>query len=160
MRRISNARLFVKGLRAGYGQQKDLFTKRYRAVRVPAPDEREIQIAVMQHYKLRRLPGVVGWHTPNGGFRTKAEASLLRAMGVLPGVADLTFTFPAYEAVGPTPVTRARPALFLELKAKRGRLSPDQKVFRDLMLACGHIYEWADTLDGALEILQRHKVIR
>src|SRR5262245_16985792 len=145
MRRISNAKAFARGL---VSRQRELFPTRRRP-RPPAldPDEREIQIAVIQHYHARRRPGVVCWHTPNQAAQdNKPLAALLKAMGVLPGVADLVCTFPAC----PEPVivttssghTRTverltAPLLFLELKARGRTLSADQRVFRDLMRAHG-----------------------
>lgn len=58
-------------------------------------------------------------HIPNGGKRGKAEAVRFRAMGVLPGVADLFLPVPRCGYHG----------LYIEMKALNGRVSPDQKKF-------------------------------
>lgn len=63
-------------------------------------------------------PGLLWWHTPNGGARSKAEAGILKSMGVRAGVADLCFVLPG-----------ARIA-FIELKSAKGSASPAQKTFR------------------------------
>lgn len=61
---------------------------------------------------------------PNEGRRTATTAGRLKAMGMLPGVADLV-------------IVRAGRAFFLEVKMPRGRLSPRQKEFRDLCRSRG-----------------------
>ena len=116
---------------------------------LPEPSELQIHIAVVARLRLLCRPGIIYWHTPNGGLReNKREAAKLRAMGVLPGVADLQFLYPC-----------AQPNLFLELKARGRKLTPDQEVFRDLVRAAGHAYEWTDSLDEAIRILIQYKVL-
>lgn len=69
---------------------------------------------------LRRFcrPGVVWWHTPNGGKRSKASAARLKKMGVRAGVPDFIFI--------------DKPGVsFLELKSSVGVLSKEQRRFRD-----------------------------
>lgn len=66
--------------------------------------------------------GPVWFHVPNGGGRSRAEAGILKAMGVKAGVPDLVALW-------------ARPFV-VELKPASGSLSPDQKVMlADLELA-------------------------
>jgi len=129
--------------------QRDLFTKRYRRVPSLDPSEFQIQSAVIAALRLQCRPGITYWHCPNGEVRDKRHAAKLKAMGTLRGVADLTFVFP-----------NAAPLLFLELKAYGRRLTPDQRQFRDLMQAAGHLYEWADSVSMALGILLKHKVVK
>jgi hypothetical protein len=130
-------------------QQRNLFTRRWRTVQAPEPAEFAIQMAVIAFLRLRCRPGIIYWHTPNGELRDKRSAAKLKAMGTLPGVSDLIFVFP-----------EAAPLLCLELKARGRKLTNDQKVFRDLMVAAGHIYEWADNLDEAMRILRQYNVVR
>ena len=141
-------------------QQRDLFTRRWRGPPRRDPKEHQIQIAVMQHFKLRGRPGVLGWHTANGELREDALGAKLKAMGVLPGVSDLTFTFPPLAGHLPG-VAEALPApvLFLELKSRRGKLTAAQEWFRDQVRAQGHIFEWADSLDEAIRILKQRGAI-
>ena len=67
----------------------------------------------------RRLGRLSYFHVPNGGRRGKREAGILQGMGVRPGVPDLVIMFPAAHV------------LFIEMKATKGSLSPQQKLFHD-----------------------------
>lgn len=57
------------------------------------------------------------FHCPNGGGRTKAEAGILKAMGVKPGISDFILPFPCGEWNG----------LAIELKSNSGKLSVYQQ---------------------------------
>lgn len=57
------------------------------------------------------------FHIPNGGKRTKIEASRLKAMGVLPGVPDLFLALPSGGYHG----------MFIEVK-KPGEIPNEEKV--------------------------------
>ena len=48
-----------------------------------------IQRAVCQHLRTRGSPGLVWWHTPNGGKRRTIEAAIMKGLGVRAGVSDL-----------------------------------------------------------------------
>ena len=86
---------------------------------------------------------VLWWHTPNGEKRDQRTAAKLRAMGVLPGVADFLFIMPNGQAA------------FLELKSATGALSGDQEQFRFRVRQNGCGYATARTLDEAVVILER-----
>lgn len=64
------------------------------------------------------LPQNIWFHVPNGGGRSKAEAGILKSMGVRAGAPDLVFVLPDGKAA------------FIELKAGRGAQSIAQKVFQ------------------------------
>jgi hypothetical protein len=51
--------------------------------------EQEMHKAIVAHLRLRGVPGLVWWHTPNGGRRRPKEAAIMKGLGVLPGVSDL-----------------------------------------------------------------------
>lgn len=131
-------------------QQKDLFTKRWRRVQALDPKESQIQIQLIAELKFRIRPGVMYFHVPNGEERNKAIAAKLKAMGTLPGVADLIFIW----------MTDRIRILFLELKRRNKALSPEQYAFCLKIREAGAIYEIADTVAGAIEILQRHGLLR
>jgi hypothetical protein len=127
--------------------QKELFTKRYRKVRAPQPSETQIQTALVERFNLMGRNDAVCFHVPNGGWRFKRSAGILKAMGVLPGVSDLIFLWPE------------RNALFLELKAAKRVMTPAQEKFAWQMKKCGFAVEWADNLDEALAILMRYGLL-
>lgn len=65
---------------------------------------------------------------PNGGQRSKATAGKLKAEGVKPGVPDLCLPV----AVG------VWHGLYLEMKADRGRVSPEQREWLEALAAAGY----------------------
>jgi hypothetical protein len=79
--------------------------------------EQELQKSIVQYLTWACPPPPEGpeWcHVPNGGVRTKAEAAILKAMGVKPGWPDLQF------------VWRGR-AVCIELKSGDAGLSKAQE---------------------------------
>lgn len=57
-------------------------------------------------------------HIPNGGYRTPAEAAIMKAMGQKEGAADILFLGPRW------------PFVWIENKSDTGRLSEAQKEWR------------------------------
>jgi hypothetical protein len=51
--------------------------------------EQQIQRAVFEHLAIRGAPAVFAFHPANGGWRTRVEAAILKAMGVRAGVPDV-----------------------------------------------------------------------
>ena len=51
--------------------------------------EQQLQKAVVAHLRARLPKPWLVWATPNGGGRSKAEAGVQKAMGVLAGIPDL-----------------------------------------------------------------------
>lgn len=84
------------------------------------------------------------FHVPNGGYRRKAEAGRLKAIGVRAGVHDLIILLPG--AV----------TLFVELKTDKGALSPKQKKFHEEIAKLGFENQLirAANPEGALAQLQ------
>jgi hypothetical protein len=78
--------------------------------------ERDLQFAVMKYLRVA-APNVEAIHIPNGGYRRKIEAALLKGMGVKAGVGDILLMW------------RPGQLAFIELKSAKGRLSPDQQAF-------------------------------
>lgn len=139
--------------------QRNLFTKRYRKVRAaPEPSELQLHIAVVEHLRWRCREGVTYWHTSNGEIRDKRTAAKLKAMGVKPGVADLIFIWGDLVSA-PNLIIMPR-LLFLELKARSRKLSPEQREFRDAMHKCGAAFEVVDNVDEALATLKRFGILR
>jgi hypothetical protein len=109
--------------------------------------ETAIQCTLVDHLKARGIPGLMWWHTPNEGYRTKSEAARLQAMGVLPGVSDLL-------------LFHAGKLYCLELKAQGGRASEDQLAFVGAMDRAGAYTAIATGLDRALATLEAWGLLR
>ena len=82
--------------------------------------EQGLQAAIVElFHALGVFKRAIVFSVPNEGKRRAATTGRLKAMGLLPGVADLV-------------IVHAGRAFFLEVKMPRGRLSLRQKEFRDL----------------------------
>jgi len=123
--------------------QKDMFTKRFRTIKPPQPTENQIQSALIERMKIMGRPDCTYFHVPNGGWRFKRSAGVLKSLGVTPGVCDLIFIWPQ------------RNILFLELKrTDKDELTMEQAFFLDRMRICGFDAECAYGLDQAIAILE------
>lgn len=131
-------------------RQRDLFTRRWRRVRVPQPKEVAIQIALIERLKLQGHKDCIWFHVPNGEERDKRVAAKLKAMGVMRGVADLQFIW-----LG----NRSPQVLFLELKRAGETQSDDQQWFEKLVRERGCEYAVADSIDEAVKVLQRYGIL-
>lgn len=89
--------------------------------------EQALQIAVAGF--MDRISGLIWFHVPNGGGRSRAEGGILKAMGVKRGVPDIVIILPSGKAA------------FIELKAGKGTLTTEQKAFRDSL---GEDAHWAE----------------
>ena len=76
--------------------------------------EQAIQKAVFDHFRTRSAPGVIAWHTPNGGYRRRTEAAILKGLGVRAGIPDVL-------------ALKGSRLFALELKAEGETLSDEQK---------------------------------
>jgi hypothetical protein len=51
--------------------------------------EQRDQRAVIQHLAWRARPGMFAFHVPNGGWRSRTEGAILKAIGTVAGVPDI-----------------------------------------------------------------------
>ena len=109
--------------------------------------EAAIQRAVFQHLTLRRVAGVFAFHPPNGGWRSRVEAAILKGLGVCPGVPDVIAIKDGH-------------AYGLELKSPAGRLSPAQRDVLAALRAAGATVSVAYGLDAALVQLEAWELLR
>jgi len=109
--------------------------------------ETALQCTIVQHLQARGMPGLVFFHCPNGGYRTKAEAGILKAMGVRPGVSDLI-------------LLHQNKTFALELKAQGGRATEEQMAFLSDADRAGAFTALATGVDAALATLEAWGVIR
>lgn len=107
------------------------------------------------------------FHVPNGGGRSKAEAGILKAMGVLAGMPDLFVLGPGSEVAHAAGATPLRPRLIaIEFKAPpkrlrtggpskaKPRLSPAQTARQIDLGACGVPYLVIDDLADLVQSLK------
>jgi len=91
------------------------------------------------------------WYTtfPSGGGG-KARGAKLKACGLKPGVADVLILFGGGTATD---------VIWIELKAKAGRLSDSQKEFFASMSRFGRVYTYAaKKIEGVQTILETHGI--
>jgi hypothetical protein len=109
--------------------------------------EDTIQLTLIAHFNMRRKPGVLFFHIPNGGLRNLLEAKKLKAMGVVAGMPDMGFL-----SAGVTH--------YLELKTINGVLSAEQERMIAALRAAGAPAEVAFGLDAGVAQLERWGLIR
>lgn len=88
--------------------------------------EEQVQVAVARYLDVALPDDAVWFHPPNGGHRHAAVAAKLKGMGVKPGVPDICITW------------RGR-AIYVELKARNGRLSAYQLAMHDRLIRAGAV---------------------
>jgi len=101
-----------------------------------AEDQSQIALVHWLRTMAPRYPLLgLAYHTPNGGYRDPRTAAKFRALGVRPGVWDIFVPVPA-------------PGLWVEMKAGKNRLTPDQAKWRDALEPAGYgfvvCYDWLD----------------
>lgn len=96
--------------------------------------EDEIQSAVVAWVRTV-APDVLIFAVPNGGFRTKPEAAILKRMGVVAGIPDLCG------------VTADGRPFFLEVKEPEGCLSKAQGDLAGWLMAHGVLFKVVRSID-------------
>ena len=102
--------------------------------------EHLLQIATADYLRHALPPSALFFHVPNGELRTKRTASKLKAYGVMPGVPDIIVIY-QNKMVG------------IELKAPKGRVSPEQKHVGAMFIAHGFAWGVARSLDDVEALL-------
>lgn len=108
---------------------------------IPTEHEEQKTLITWAETKFSRHPELLLLHAiPNGGHRSKATAGKLKAEGVKPGVPDLHLPVPR----GP------HRSLYLEIKRQKGgKLSEEQRWWRDALLAQGNHVQRVDGFEQA-----------
>lgn len=95
------------------------------------------------------LPPDVLWSTIGHGGGGKIRGAKLKRAGLRPGIADLI--------IGWRDLCRAY-VLWIELKTKRGRQSPEQWSFEHLAASVGQMYHIAHSVQEVESLLQSYGV--
>jgi len=109
--------------------------------------EQVVHRAVVAHLNTRATPGVVYLHPANGGFRSKAEASIMTSLGVVRGAPDLL-------------LWHAGKSYALELKADSGKLRESQVEMLRRLSEAGVATAVCHGLDEAIACLERWELLR
>lgn len=110
-------------------------------------EEDSIQRAVFAHIRLRGVPGLVALHVPNGGYRRKTEARILKGLGVTAGTPDVLAWHDGM-------------AFAMEIKAESGRVTDAQLEMLNRLSEAGVFTAICHGLDRALAVLEAWKLLR
>jgi hypothetical protein len=110
-------------------------------------NEHQEQVALIQWFRLQHPKHTKClWAIPNGGVRNIGTAIKLKREGVVPGVSDLFLMIP----------NSTKHGLFLEMKAKSGKLTTDQKEFINLAESMGYDAKVAYSYEEGKEIIKKY----
>ena len=118
-------------------------------------EEHNIQAACVRWFNLQwpEYRGLL-FAVPNGGARSKATAGKLKAEGVVPGVADLILLVPrCVKAHDDEGWYNTIHALCIEMKTAKGRQSPEQKGWQEMVEAHGYKYAVCHSLDEFMDVV-------
>lgn len=119
-----------------------------RAPKVLTEDQEQIMLVSWAHhvkFGSGRLSDYL-IHIPNGGSRNVIEASKFKKMGVKAGVPDLRLLIPNGLAHG----------LWIELKAKKGKVQPNQRLFMRRLEEQGYLYKVCFGADEAIKEIKQY----
>jgi VRR-NUC domain len=132
-------------------RQLELFKgRRQRGARLPPGLEFHLHVSVADVLRRWIMPGWRWTHIASGEYRTPATAARLARMGVMAGWPDLILL----------PPVPSHGAVFLELKRRGGRLSPEQRDFAGWAHDNGYAYAVVDNLRSAIAILAEWGAVR
>lgn len=113
----------------------------------PRRDEERLQKSCVNWFRLQ-YPGLslLLFHPANGERRDAITGAKLKAMGVVPGVADLILLEPRH----------GYGALCIELKTAKGKLSPNQNDWGDAVTCAGNKYVVVRSLDEFMKVVKQY----
>ena len=131
-------------------KQINLFTKRTNAPKANGTPETQIQAAFFAWLKLHsaRFPQLsFCFAIPNGGFRFKSTAAMMRRTGTKPGVPDCFLPVPSKGCCG----------LWIEFKTDKGKLSDNQTAFVEFLQTQRYkvliVRSWTDGANCVIDYL-------
>lgn len=119
-----------------------------RAPKVKSEDQEQITLMSWAHrvkFGNGRLSDYL-IHIPNGGSRNVVEASKFKKMGVKAGVPDLQLLIPNGLIHG----------LWIELKAKKGKVQPNQRLFMQRLEEQGYLCKVCFGADEAIQEIKKY----
>ena len=105
-----------------------------------------LQRSLIEHLRWGARGDTWWTHIPTGGRRSPIEAAIFKSLGVRAGSPDLL-------------IIRAGQPLFMELKAPRRKLSPEQIECHAALQSAGAQIETVDNIEAALAFLRRLGVV-
>lgn len=117
-------------------------------------EEHNIQCACVRWFNLQwpQYRGLL-FAIPNGGARSKATAGKLKAEGVVAGVADLILLVPKCVKAKDDGWYNTIHGLCIEMKTAKGRQSPEQKGWQEMVEAHGYKYAVCHSLDEFMAVV-------
>lgn len=103
--------------------------------------EHDIQTDIVNYLRLSKI---FCFAVPNGGLRNLKTAAFLKKEGATAGVSDLI-------------ILLKNEAVFVEVKTKTGRQSPEQKTFQQAVELLGFRYLIWRSLDDAIKFVREIK---
>lgn len=115
------------------------------ARRKPRQEEHKLQCQCKRAFDLAH-PALAPllFAIPNGGARDERTGAMLKAEGVVAGVADMCLAVPR-GGFG---------ALYIEFKTPKGRQSDSQKAWQEATQAAGNRYEVVRDVDGFMDLVK------
>lgn len=115
-------------------------------------EEEQIKLFQLANYQRGQYPEIeMLFAIPNGGYRTKAEASLFKAQGVKAGVPDVFLAYPSGNYAG----------LFIEMKHGKNKSTPIQEDWQRRLQFAGYQVKVCYGAEEAMhEIIQYLKEYR
>lgn len=108
--------------------------------------EAQIQRSCVQWFQAALHPNVAWCAIPNGGYRRRVEAAIMKGLGTVPGAPDLVLWYPPGKS------------LCLEIKTDKGRVSESQYWFHGKLQWCGVPVAICRSLDDVIEACRIHGV--
>lgn len=126
---------------------KPVSIRKASTVRNPDASEHVIQCATARFLDLafEGLPGALWFAVPNGGKRHKTVAQKLKKEGVKAGVYDIYILYTSQ-------------TYFIEMKARRGSRSEEQKQFAEKAIAAGAICTVCRSVEQVEAFLREHGI--
>jgi len=107
--------------------------------------EDRLQIAAIRWFKMQ-YPDIMIHHSPNGGYRTKVEGGIFKAMGTIAGFPDIFIMKP----------NEKYHALFIEFKSEKGIQTKWQKHFEYKSERNGYKYVICRSLDEFMDVVRNY----